>query len=169
MQTLLLLGKFGENNLFGFTRIDGFKQLLGEGDDDTGSQCGFRLDVYTDLITTVFLRPALVAVGAMTMLWIDFRMETSPVHNPEFEREVKPTPLEWTTSGRNAIQSKMADVRSSQELVFLTTDAVSADNANGTLWRLCCEKTETELRRIARMRVLLVSSRQNIMICIRCL
>ena len=56
VQTLFLLGKFGENNMFGFARIDGFKQLLGEGNAGAGAQCGFRLSIYIELLVVAFVK-----------------------------------------------------------------------------------------------------------------
>ena len=187
IQTLGLLGKFGEGDMFGFTRIGGFKQLLGEGgDDDMGDQCGFRLGsnyttahpfllvisrpfltdcwvltVYTDLITTVFVRPALVAAASMALLQADF---TKDSNTPDVELR----PAEST--GRNVIQSKLDAVRASHQLMFLTPlqsddGSSSADIANGLVWRLCCEKTDQELKRIARMRIFLVSS-QSASVCL---
>jgi hypothetical protein len=146
VQTLFLLGKFGENNMFGFARIDGFKQLLGEGNAGAGDQCGFRLSIYIELLVVAFVKPFLVGAASLAMFHMDTVKSSASTTD-----DYKPN------DSKNPVALRLQEARAAQELVYLRDDVIDThmDEKTQALWKLCCEETDKKLKRIGKVRIFL--------------
>lgn len=154
IQTVWLLGKFGDNNVFGFARIEGFKQLLGEGSTVEGNECGFSLPTYAELVFKVFLKPLLIA--CVSLSWLEFDGLCRKITD---DKEPSKCTGLLASAGRNKLRAIAKEILSANELDFLQKHSSKRkkDLEAGALclWELCCKQTKKKLLKIRRQRIVL--------------